>query len=218
MTAALSLHRSLALPQPWAPVIDSATPLPLIIYGASSAVGAFAVKLAKASNIHPIIAIAGTGLPLVKSIIDTTKGDLALDYREGENAISSAITAAGLTPSHALDAISESGSSALCSRLLGRGGSLAHVLPLPDDFPSDSGVTATLTMVGCIHGMFGEQPGARLFGEVFMQAFGRGLEKGGWLSGHPWEVVEGGLDGLQSGLERLKKGKISAKKLVYNIS
>jgi NADPH:quinone reductase-like Zn-dependent oxidoreductase len=195
----------------------SSPPLPLLIYGASSAVGAFALKLALASNIHPIIAIAGAGLPLVKSLIDPSKGDLALDYRDGEQALSSAIAAAGISPSHALDAISESGSAQLCARLLGTGGALAHVLPLPEDFPKDSGVTATMTMVGIIHGMLGEDPAARLFGEVYMRAFARGLEKGGWMSGHPWEVVEGGLQGLQGGLERLKEGKVSGKKLVYRI-
>ncbi|CCD52898.1 hypothetical protein BofuT4_P138220.1 [Botrytis cinerea T4] len=57
-TAALSLFRRQHLPPPWSPRADI-VPLPLIIYGASSSLGTFAVKLARASNIHPIIAIAG---------------------------------------------------------------------------------------------------------------------------------------------------------------
>ncbi|KAL1956423.1 hypothetical protein VTO42DRAFT_7309 [Malbranchea cinnamomea] len=218
LTAAMALYRALALPEPWTPVSGGPSPeKALLIYGASSAVGAFAVKLARASNIHPIIAIAGAGLPFVKTLINPSKGDLALDYRDGEQAISEAINAAGYRPSHALDAISEGSTLALCARLLGQGAALAHVLPLPDDFPSDMGVSPVLVALGKVHGFLGEEPGAWLFGEVWMHALSRGLQKGGWLNGHPWEVVEGGLEGLQSGLERLKDGKVSAKKLLFRL-
>ena len=59
LTAVLSLFRRQHLPPPWAPRSKDAELIPLIIYGASSALGAFAVKLAKATNVHPIIAIYG---------------------------------------------------------------------------------------------------------------------------------------------------------------
>ena len=214
----MSLYRGLGLPEPWNPAPGDPSPdKALVIYGASSAVGAFAIQLARASNIHPIIAIAGAGLPLVKSHIDTSKGDLALDYRDGEEALSSAISAAGYTPSHVLDAISEPSTLALCGRLLKKGGPLAYVLPLPEGFTTEPGVSTVGIMVGKIHGFFGEEPGAWLFGEMWMHALSRGLQKGGWLKGHPWEVVDGGLEGLQGGLERLKDGKVSAKKLLFRL-
>jgi NADPH:quinone reductase-like Zn-dependent oxidoreductase len=58
MTAAISLYAHHRFPPPWAP---SVKPTPFIVYGASTAVGSFALKLARNSNIHPIIAIAGKG-------------------------------------------------------------------------------------------------------------------------------------------------------------
>jgi threonine dehydrogenase-like Zn-dependent dehydrogenase len=81
-TAALALYRELGLPPPWAP---RALPLPgpLLIYGGSTAVGAFAIKLARAANLHPIVAVAGGGLDLVASLLDPAAGDVALDYRNG---------------------------------------------------------------------------------------------------------------------------------------
>lgn len=218
LTAAVALYRGLGRPEPWTPAPGGPSPdKALVIYGASSAVGAFAIQLARESNIHPIIAIAGAGLPLVETLIDTSKGDLALDYRNGEEALSAAIAAAGYTPLHVLDAISEPRTLPLCARLLTKGGALAHVLPLPGDFSTEPGVSTVGIMLGKIHGYFGEESGARLFGEIWMHALSRGLQKGGWLKGHPWEVVEGGLDGLQGALERLKSGQISAKKLLLRL-
>jgi NADPH:quinone reductase len=43
MTAAIGLYMRLRLPEPWH---ATTSPLPLIVYGASGAVGAFAIKLA----------------------------------------------------------------------------------------------------------------------------------------------------------------------------
>lgn len=39
----------------------------------------------------------------------------------------------------------------------------------------------------------------------------------GWFKGHPFEVVPGGLQGVQTGLRDLKEGKASAVKYVYKI-
>jgi len=57
------------------------------VYGASTSVGAHAVKLARNSNIHPIIAIAGRGTDYVTTIVDTTKGDAVFDYRDGADKV-----------------------------------------------------------------------------------------------------------------------------------
>jgi NADPH:quinone reductase-like Zn-dependent oxidoreductase len=52
MTAAIALYQQHKLPLPWLPAKEK---IPLIVYGGSSAVGAFAIKLAKLSKISPII-------------------------------------------------------------------------------------------------------------------------------------------------------------------
>lgn len=54
MTAALGLYQRLGLPVPWFPAQKR---LPLVVYGAASAVGAFAVKLATLSVCHLFVGI-----------------------------------------------------------------------------------------------------------------------------------------------------------------
>lgn len=77
MTAAVGLFVRMNLPQPFVP---ASKPLPLLIYGAASAVGAFAIKLASRSNIHPLICVAGKGAAFVESLIDRSKGDVIVSY------------------------------------------------------------------------------------------------------------------------------------------
>ena len=83
-TAAIALYTRLHLPRPR----DATTsPLPLIIYGAGGAVGSFAIKLAVASNVHPIIAIDGAGVPYAETLIDRSRGDTIVDYRGSDEAV-----------------------------------------------------------------------------------------------------------------------------------
>jgi hypothetical protein len=42
--------------------------------------------------------------------------------------------------------------------------------------------------------------------------------KDGWFTGHPYEVVSAGLNGVQTGLQKLMDGKASAVKYVYRIA
>ena len=88
MTSALGLYYNLRLPCPWTP---ADTPTPLTVYGGFSAVGGYAIKLAKLSNIHPIIAVADAGTPFVEDLIDRSKGDSIVDYRKGDRAVTEGI-------------------------------------------------------------------------------------------------------------------------------
>ena len=54
------------------------------------------------------------------------------------------------------------------------------------------------------------------FGFVFFRLFGKGL-KDGWFTGHPFEVLPGGLEGVEKGLACLKAGKNRALKYIFNI-
>lgn len=47
--------------------------------------------------------------------------------------------------------------------------------------------------------------------------FGYGLAQG-WLTGHPTEEVEGGLEGIGSALRRLKDGEVHGKKLAVKVA
>ena len=174
------------------------------------------------SNLHPIIAVAGAGKDYVSSLLDTRKGDTVLDYRvdrrDLEAGIRSALVRAGGFSQFVavLDAICQNESANLCFKFLQSQGTLAHVLPL-DDVKLTEGKRAQLVIVGEVHGGFGDKPGARDFGFIMMQLFARGLDAG-WLKGHLYEVVPGGLQALPTILGNLEAGKNSALKYVLRIS
>ena len=109
MTAALGLYQRLKLPLPWLPAQER---LPLVVYSASSAVGAFAVKLAALSNIHPIIAVAGRGTAYVETLLDKSQGDVIIDYRQGNDHVVKEleIILTGEKLLYAFDAVSDKGS------------------------------------------------------------------------------------------------------------
>ncbi|KAL4939901.1 hypothetical protein BDV06DRAFT_213901 [Aspergillus oleicola] len=89
LTAAVSPpYANYRLPFPWRPAQFTN---PLIVYGASTAVGALTIKLARNSNVHPIIAIAGIGCGYVESTVDKSKGDIVIDYRHSIEQTVSAI-------------------------------------------------------------------------------------------------------------------------------
>lgn len=216
MTAALGLYQELKLPLPWSP---AEKPTPLVVYGGASAVGAFAIKFAQLSNIHPIIAVAGKGAPFVETLISKEKGDTIIDYREGDEAVRSKIRAAAKGPiHHAYDAVSEKGSYVNLGAALDAPGRITVVLPAEAD-TTPEGISIHRTMVGSVHmpPAEGQTLGDKEFGAAFFQFIGRGLAQG-WFTGHPSEVRKGGLGGLEGALKDLEAGKASAVKYVVRIA
>ncbi|KAI5845078.1 chaperonin 10-like protein [Morchella snyderi] len=220
MTAALALYQQFRLPLPWLPAPEGQRN-PLIIYGGSSAVGAFALKFAKLSNIHPVIAVAGSGIDYVKSL---GAADHIVDYRKG-NVVADLKAALGDEKCYlAFDAVSEGGSFVNLSEVLQNpGGKIALVLPRNEDYPEiPKGIEQMKTWVGSVHkgkfpGDVGEGMGDLDFGWVFYRYLGRMLATGKF-SGHPVTVVKGGLEGIEKGLIDLKDGKASATKYVYQVA
>ncbi|GAB1317695.1 hypothetical protein MFIFM68171_07905 [Madurella fahalii] len=96
MTAAIGLYNYLGLPQPWSPpsAAAAASSTPLLIYGAATSVGFYALQLALRSNIHPLICVAGRACDYVRPLLDPSKGDVVLDYRQGDEALVRAIVEA----------------------------------------------------------------------------------------------------------------------------
>ncbi|KAH6639298.1 zinc-binding oxidoreductase-like protein ToxD [Boeremia exigua] len=210
MTAALGLHQRLGLPDPWTPATE---PTPLVVYGGASAVGAYAIKLAVLANIHPIIAVAGRGEKFVEDLIDRSKGDTIIDYRKGNEAVVQGLKDAlkGEKLWYAFDATSEHGSYTNIAQVLEPTGHLTTVLPGKTYEGVPETVKLTTTNVGASH------KDDKDYAYIMFRYFARGLAEG-FFKPHPYEVIPGGLAGVQTGLQNLKDGKASGVKYVFRIA
>ncbi|KAF2720928.1 GroES-like protein [Polychaeton citri CBS 116435] len=212
LTAALGLYGAdrLDLPQPWSP---AAEPIPLVVYGASSAVGSYAVQLAQRSNIHPLICVAGRAQEHVQKLISPDRGDIIVDYRNGDQAVAQGIKDAlkGQTLHYAYDAVSEKGSYQNICKVLEPQGKITLVLPGRRYPEIPETVKQSITSVGDVHGKNKD------LGYVFSRYIFRGLEEE-WFKPQPQEIVPGGLEGIQQALEKLKDGTASAVKYVFRIA
>lgn len=216
-TASVALFRNLQLPTPWNPATK---PTPLIVYGASTSVGAYAVKLARNSNIHPIIAIAGKGTDYVNTIVDTTKGDAVFDYRDGADEMISKIKkhieAGNYGPVlHGLDPGIGKSSQKVLNEIVTPEGAINLVMPSDTEIAS---ATKTITSVGVVHNTDNGSHGAdaRDLGLVTARWLTKAMQAG-TFKGHPFEVRPGGLHAVDQALKDLKDGKNSATKYVFCI-
>lgn len=216
----MALFSRLSLPQPWSPTSQK---LPLIIYGASSAVGCYAIKLAQRANIHPLILIAGRSSAYAKTLIDEAKGDTIIDYNEGPEKVVAGIKKGlqrnGLAEKdmmHAFDVISERGSWRPIVEALNPNGEITMLRPIdPSEFPNT--LKRSRTGVAGVHSQLDTRDWDQDLGYVFFRLFGKGLADG-WLKAHPWELRKGGLSAVESALRDLKEGKHNAKKYVFRIA
>lgn len=127
MTAALALYQALRLPLPTVP---GKKEIPLVVYGGATAVGAYAIQLARLSGLGPIIAVAGGGGEFVRGLLNLGEGDVVVDYRTGNVAAEAIKGLKGKKVRHVLDAVSARGSWAVVAEVLrapGGGGSVAGV-------------------------------------------------------------------------------------------
>lgn len=218
MTAALGLYQRLGLPEPWQRKSTIGKPFasePLVIWGAGSAVGSYALQLAVRSNIHPLICIAGKSVSHVQQFIDPTKGDIIIDYRPGNEKVVTEIKShlAGKSLRYAFDAVSDHGSYQSLSQILDvKNGRITLVLPGKEYPEIPSTIEKTITNVGSVHKDVEEMD----FAHVMFRYLARGLAEG-WFKGHPTVTVPGGLGGIQKALIDLKEGRVSAVKYVFRI-
>ncbi|KAF8854393.1 GroES-like protein [Acephala macrosclerotiorum] len=231
MTAAIALFQALRLPAP-----DTSTPgvkdIPVLIYGGATAVGGFALQLAKLCGLSPIITVAGAGIDFVKALDAATH---IIDYHAGNaEYIQAEITAAlgGKKLLHALDCAGGRDSWVAAGGVLAPGGQLnmldwgevldwepALDIPGPKAWTPPVRVELSFTLVssayGSKHAWISEERAAADadFAYTFYRYIARLLDEGR-LRPHPHEVRPGGLDGILQGVKDLQAGKVSARKLV----
>jgi NADPH:quinone reductase len=234
LTAGLSLfRRQKGLPTPWSPRDDDDAPIPLIVYGAASSLGNFAIKLAKAANIHPIIAIAGSTTFNLHGLLDEHLGDALIDYRQGPDGMKKDVKKAlgKLKAEHAIDAISAQGTWIPLSQMLDpENGQLSVVAGSNkyDEPEIPEGVQIKYTYVGTVHSgaylpQMPKQPGEGAnvkadidFAYVLMRFIGRMMARDEF-EGHPSELIQGGLNGVEKGLRKLKAGDAKGVKFIYRV-
>ncbi|KAE8320743.1 chaperonin 10-like protein [Aspergillus sergii] len=233
-TSVCALFQELELPEPWSPLAKAAgkedTRRPLIIYGASTATGAFAIKLAAAANIHPIITVGSKRSEFIKPFLDESKGDILIDYtayptdEELIKAIQKALMNGGAPDGRCwkvFDTVSEDETIRLITKAIagppdasGRKPKLTNILLKTEVADSDPSVDIVISKVGQVHS---EDENDKLIGVTWSAAFARGLREG-WLTGHPYTMGENGLEGLSLGLKSLKDGKIRAQKFLTRLN
>jgi NADPH2:quinone reductase len=227
LTACFALFYDLGLPNPWQKLPDR--PTPLLINGASCAVGAFAIQLATTAGIHPLVVVGSPNSSFITDRLVAEDGDAIVDYWAHRNPkalvklIKLAFSDAGVSsgrPAHALDCVSLSGTfdrvvanAMVGDQENGRKPKMAVLLPGNDYSSADPSVEVIETYTGVAHQ--GGEVGKR-FAYTACRMFALGLSDG-WLTPHPYEVREG-LESLEQALNESRQGKVRAKKLVIRIS
>ncbi|KAI9770821.1 MAG: hypothetical protein M1839_003047 [Geoglossum umbratile] len=196
-TAAVALYLHLRLPAPWA---RNPTPIPLLINGVSSATGSYAAKFARLNpSITPIIGTAGAS----SAYASTLNLDTILDYRSPSLATDAQAALHGTPLTRILDTANSPQSALWISALVSPGATYAFTQRMDPDTKASlasTGVELSQIWVGTVH----DDPAGvgQDFGAVWAGFLARLLEDGR-LAGHPFEVVEGGLSGVEAGLKRL---------------
>jgi hypothetical protein len=119
---------------------------------------------------------------------------------------------------YAYDAITGSNSFQNISKVLGEDAKLCLVLPNLDFSSIPEYIETSQSAVASIFQKTedGKKNLDQDFGFVYFRWFGRALYEG-LLTSHPHEIVPGGLQGVQKGLNDLKAGKNRATKYVFEI-
>jgi NADPH:quinone reductase-like Zn-dependent oxidoreductase len=214
-TIGQGLYQSLGLPLPLSP---SKAHFPILIYGGSTATGSLAIQYARLSGCTVITTCSVHNFTFAKS-----RGAHAVfDYHDVD-CVDRIKEFTGGKLAHAFDCISTPASAKICSEAMCEtGGVVSYLLPMKHE-REDVQVNYTLAYTAMGEGfrVNGREFEARQqdleFARVFWELSAR-LVENGQIEAHPQEICDGGLDGVFDGLQRMREGKVSGKKLVYQMS
>ncbi|KNG83239.1 protein TOXD [Aspergillus nomiae NRRL 13137] len=214
-TVGQGLYQSLKLALPSEPVKE---PVPILIYGGSTATGTLAIQFAKLSGYTVLTTCSPHNFDLVKRL----GADAVFDYRDpGSAAEIRKYTNNKLK--FVFDTISLKESAEYCEKAISTdGGEYGVLLFVGIDREN---ITTRHTLAYTAIGeqfSFGEQiMPAKAEDKEFAEGFWTIAEKllaDGKIKVHQPKVNPGGLQGVLEGLKLLKEDKVSGEKLVYNVA
>jgi len=218
VTVAFGLYKYLGLPFPTPNTLHSGNEVKeaILIYGGSSATGTLAIQLAKLSGLTVITTCSARNFDLVKNL----GADSVLDYHDPDcgSAIRK-ITNDKLTK--VFDTIATPETAKICADALGSAPGGLYVNLMGVDAPRED-VKSTFFLGYTVTGESfwyedEEWPAVPEDFELGVRFYtlAEELLAQGRIKAHKPSVREGGLDGILSGMQELKEGKVSGEKLVY---
>lgn len=232
-TAAQAMFQRLGLPEPLSGRKDSddGSAVPLLVNGATSSVGLYAVQLAKLAGLYVI----ATGSARNHALLEALGADAVVDYADAawpEKVRE--LSRDGLQ--HAFDCVSEPETTAAVARALSsaRGGHVLCILPrktaeLPEALQQRKNIKVESTIVYTAFGhplelgdapfenWGGPTPRDRQFWERYVKDVLPAYVASGKIKPNPVREL-GGLEAISEGFEQQRQGKVRAEKLVYKVA
>ncbi|KAF9465715.1 dehydrogenase [Collybia nuda] len=213
-SACQALWQNRDLPTPLSPTKES---FPFLVWGGASAVGQWAVQLAKQSGLQVIATASPKNHELLKSL----GADAVFDYRDPD--VSKKIREfSGDKLAHAVDTIAEGDTTAqVCASFGSKGGYAALLLPAKS---TREDVKAEFSLVYTLFGKAFESP---LPYPAIPEHYELGKKFGVLLSTllrdkrlktTPLKLVPNGLADVEKWIQYQKDKKVSAEKITYRIS
>ncbi|MCJ1393668.1 hypothetical protein MMC18_006544 [Xylographa bjoerkii] len=220
-TVGQALYQSLELPLPSNPAKEA---FPLLIYGGSTATGSLAIQFAKLSG----LTVVTTASPHNHSFVKELGADAVFDYND-PSCVEKIKEYTKDKLYYAFDTIANERTGAMCVAAMASGSStplkyssLLGVEKLPREDVENKHTLAYTTMGESF--TMGEN-GPKLpaskddmeFGKTFWELSCKLLTEKK-VKVHPVDVRPDGLKGVLDGMEEMRQGKVSGKKLVYRIA
>ncbi|GAA6002797.1 hypothetical protein JCM10207_007687 [Rhodosporidiobolus poonsookiae] len=195
---------------------------PVLVWGGSTSVGLYAIQLLKLAGYTVISTASEKNFELLKEF-----GASAV-YSYSDSETPKKIASDYPTLSKALDTISEKGTTVSIAEAISAAAGKGHVItllpPKDEKLKEFEGVKVEPTLVYTVLGKafsmgveFPEMPEDKKAIEEWLAGPLPSLLASGKLRSNPLLKRDGGLEGINDGLDFLKAGKNSAQKLVYSL-
>jgi NADPH:quinone reductase-like Zn-dependent oxidoreductase len=214
-TVGQALYQSLKLALPTQPIAD---PVPILIYGGSTATGTLAIQFAKLSGYKVLTTCSPRNFDLVKRL----GADAVFDYHD-PNSAAAIHQYTNNNLRLVLDTIGLEESAKFCDEALStEGGEYSSLLVKGIERANvhdrwTLGYTAIGEEFTMGDTIIPAKPEDKEFAEKFW-AIAEKLLADGKIKVHPPKVNPGGLKGVLDGLKLLQENKVSGEKLVYNVT